>query len=262
MIFMNKILVIFFLLFIYGKTNAQQTDTLARCGRAPYILTLKYSKPEGLKGTSVQCKFEKSGTKITYVTDRMAKYNQRFERLEIIEKLESEFPSLSFYKISFDDLVVYVGNLEIQKFVDEFFVQQKEKGWISLTHTFSSTASNMYYEDRKLGKSKSENGFCFMRLEPHKTIKISTSLALKNILTKKRNTGKITNITGNTIQVTPDRESDFMPDINYYIVGKPHLRVQFGNISSSTISLGTVKSIEDGKSVELSSKDVVTSFQE
>lgn len=259
---MKKALLISFLIFVYAKTTAQHTDTLARCGRAPYMLTLKYSKPEGLKGISVKCQFEKAGTKSNYVINRTARYDQRFERLEIIEKLEPDFPSLFFYRISFDDLVVYVGNLEIQKFVDEFFVQQKEEGWISLTKTFSSTAAKMYEEDRRLGKSRSENSFCFMRLEPHKVTKINTSLALRNILTKKPNTGKITSITGNNIQVRPDQESDFMPDVTYYIAGKPHLRVKFGNISTKTMSLATVQTIEDGKPVELSSKDVVTSFPE
>ncbi|SHF34147.1 hypothetical protein [Pedobacter caeni] len=259
---MKKALVISLLLFVYAKTNAQHTDTLARCGRAPYLLTLKYSKPEGLKGGSVKCQFEKAGTKITYATNRVARYDQRFERLEIIEKLEPDFPSLFFYRISFDDLVVYVGNLEIQKFVDEFFLQQKDKGWLSLTKTFSSTAAKIYYEDRRLGKSNSENDFCFMRLEPHKVTKINVSLALRNILTKKRNTGKITSITGNNIQVQPEQESDFMPDVAYYIAGKPHLRVKFGNISTKTMSLATVQSIAEGKPVELSTKDVVTSLQE
>ncbi|MNK02824.1 hypothetical protein D3C87_206530 [compost metagenome] len=80
-----------------------------------------------------------------------------------------------------------------------------------------------------------------------------------NILLQVPNTGKITKVTGNSITLSPVGKADFMEDVDYYILGKPDLRVKITNIFGSNFN-ALVYDRNEGNASGLTAKDVVTNL--
>lgn len=72
------------------------------------------------------------------------------------------------------------------------------------------------------------------------------------------NTGKITKVTENSINFSPVGKADFMEDVDYFILGKPDLRVKITNASRGNFSALVYDS--SGGNANLSAKDVVTNL--
>ena len=132
---------------------------------------------------------------------------------------------------------------------------------ISLTRIFSSVAYYRFAADYKKDQDNVDNNCCFQDLVVTAKPDIQAAVALKNILLQVPNTGKITKVTGNSITFSPVGKADFMEDVDYFIVGKPDLRVKITNIAGGNFS-ALVYTSSGGNASGITAKDVVTNLMQ
>ena len=248
-----------FLIIIFGllKTNAQIIDSLARCGKAPYFFVVNF--PNNLEdNTRVNFTFEQAGSKFTYKDNGVANFNSKLYKFELNNKLNSYNEALSYYKVGLDDITIYVPNDHLQNFVQEFLAAKKSKihTEIWLDNYFSSISYKRYEIDRKNNVPKYQNGYCFNLLRVIDIKSVTTSLALKNILLEIKNEGTVSSVNNNMIRVLAKKNADFIPDVDYFVAGKPALRVRF-----KTSSDGKNFEADVNNPSEIKENDIVTNIQ-
>lgn len=242
------------------KTNAQTVDSLARCGRAPYSLIINYPK-NITDNFNVNYTFEQGGSKSTYKYTRSANYNSKYCKLELNEYLNLDNQAKNYYKIQLDATTVYVDDVLLQKFVDDYLSAKKSKihKEIWLNKYFSSVSYQKYINNIKKNLPKYENDYCFNSLNVAEINSIATSLALRNYLLELKNEGIVKKVSGNQFTVKTIDKSDFTADLDYYVVGKPSLRVRFKTNKNNDTFEGIYENIEN-TNIGIEVNDVITNI--
>lgn len=259
-----KKLVFAFLLTLLATSGvqAQLNDSLVACRRNISLLVIKtdqanFFNPEN---TDVKVSFY-SGFNAFRAHDNNRSsttglFNTKYQRLELKDELSMSLPALRYYRIVYNKVVVYVGSDQLNDFIAAVLKKPKD---ISLTRIFSSVAYHRFAADYKKDQDNVDNNCCFQDLVVTAKPDIQAAVALKNILLQVPNTGKITKVTGNSITLSPVGKADFMEDVDYYILGKPDLRVKITNASGSNFS-ALVYDRNEGNASGLTAKDVVTNL--
>lgn len=228
----NLILTITFALLVTLGAQAQLNDSLVACRRNISLLVVRADKANffNSENTDVKVSFY-SGFNAFRAHDNNSSnttglFNTKYQRLELRDELSMSLPALRYYRIVYNKVVLCVGSDQLNAFIAEVLKKPKD---ISLTRIFSSVAYYRFAADYKKDQDNVDNNCCFQDLVVTAKPDIQAGLALKNILLQVPNTGKITKVTGNSITFSPVGKADFMEDVDYFIVGKPDLRVKITN---------------------------------
>lgn len=257
---MKKLFIFLILSLLLVKINAQKIDSLARCGNSPYFLIVDYPTNEN---GNLNYTFEKGGSKLTYKVKGNANLNNRYGRFELAPRITLDNDSEKFYIITLDTTTLYVDNIYLQDFIQDYLTAKKSKMHqeISLDRYFSSVSYRKYAINRKNNVPRYNNGYCFNKLKVIDIKSVETSLALKNILLEIKNEGIITNVNNNQITVEAKNNADFTSDVDYYVVGKPSFRIRFKTNNGSNAFEGTIKNTSEDDKLEIKTGDIITNRQ-
>lgn len=261
---MKSITILAILVLSVLKLNAQITDSLMHCGRAPYFLVVHFSKDK-IDNQNVKFTFEQGGSKFTYKNDGNANFNWRYSKLELTNYLNSNNSATNYYRLVLDDSTIYIPDTLLQNFVDEFLEAKKSKinKEVYLDKYFTSDSNKKYLEDRKNNLPKYNNGYCSNRLNASATKSVVSSLALTNVLLEKKNEAIVSVITNDKITVKASKGADFSPDLDYYVIGKPSLIIRFKmNKNNTNLLEAIVKNDGDNKDSIIKLNDVITNVKQ
>lgn len=259
-----KKLVFAFLLTLLARSGvqAQLNDSLVACRRNISLLVVRTDRANFLhpENTDVKVSFY-SGFNAFRAHDNNRSsatglFNTKYQRLELKDELSMSLPALRYYRIVYNKVVLYVGSDQLNDFIAAVLNKPKD---ISLTRIFSSVAYHRFAADYKKDQDNVDNNCCFQDLVVTAKPDIQAAVALKNMLLQLPNTGKITKVTANSITFSPVGKADFMEDVDYFILGKPDLRVKITNTSGGNFS-ALVYDRNGGNASGLTAKDVVTNL--
>lgn len=260
---MKKLVFAFILtLLATSGVQAQLNDSLVACKRNISLLVVKTEKANFFnpQNTDVKVSFysgfnafrghdnNRSGT--------TGLFNTKYQRLELKDGLAMSLPALRYYRIVYNKMVVYVGSDQLNQFITEVLKKTKT---ISLTRIFSSVAYHRFAADYRKDRDNVDNNCCFQDLVVTTKPDIQAAAALKNILLQVPGNGKITKVTGNSVVFSAVGKADFMEDVDYFILGKPDLRVKITGILGGNFS-ALVYDSNGGNASGLTVKDMVTNL--
>ncbi|HEX8574689.1 MAG TPA: hypothetical protein VF677_00185 [Flavobacterium sp.] len=258
---MKKLFLFLVFAFVSIKINAQKMDRLARCGRASYLLVVNYGETDNGKADYT---YEQGGSKFTFKDNGNANFNKRYSRFELNPGVNLDNDTQNFYKIILDTVTLYVDDIRLQDFIQDYLLSKKSNihQSINLKKYFSSVSYQKYAIDRKNNVPNYDNGYCFNKLEVTDIKYIQTSLAIKNILLDIKNEGIVTNSINGQISVESKNGADFTADLDYYVVGKPSLRIRFKINNNNKIFEGIIKNLSENSKYEIKVGDIVTNVQQ
>ncbi|WP_165748350.1 hypothetical protein [Cellulophaga sp. Z1A5H] len=213
---MKKSFLYIILIFTINISHSQIRDSLARCGRNSkrLIISMEHSG-------EIKYLLNESGNGSPDKHEGKGVYNSKYQRVELSYKMCYYLPALYYYRVEFAGNTLYIDNKQLQTFVDAYVNDSQ----ITLSRYFNSSAFTSYQKDRKEGKDAYENDYCFVKLLITDNMEFKSGIAIRNLLEQTENMGQITNVDDNVLEIMPNENTDFIPDVFYYVKDKPNLRV-------------------------------------